>query len=93
MGKSPHPKTRAFWFSKGFGRCDKYVTIEPIMDFDLEPMVELIKSCSPIQVNIGADSGGNKLSEPSKGKVLDLIAELEKFTKIHNKKNLGRLLG
>jgi hypothetical protein len=93
MGKCPPPKTRAFWFGKGFGRCDKYVTVEPIMDFDLKPMVELIKSCEPLQVNIGANTSGKvKLPEPSKSKILDLIGELEKFTKIHSKKNLGRLL-
>jgi hypothetical protein len=92
MCRSPRPETRLFWFSKVFKRCDKYVTIEPIMDFDLEPMVELIKSCNPIQVNLGSDSGGNNLPEPSKSKVLDLIVELEKFTKIHSKKNLDRLL-
>lgn len=37
------------------------------------------------------DSGRNNLPEPSKEKVLQLVAELEKFTVIHNKKNLGRL--
>jgi hypothetical protein len=92
MGKSPLPETRSFWFKRGFDRCDKYVTIEPIMDFDLKPMVEIIKRCSPVQVNLGCDSGHNKLPEPSKSKVLDLIGELERFTVVHNKKNLGRLL-
>jgi len=46
----------------------------------------------PEQVNIGANSGGHKLPEPSKNKILMLIDELNKFTKIHNKKNLGRIL-
>jgi DNA repair photolyase len=93
MCRSPLPEDRAWWLSGCFKGFDKYVTIEPIMDFDLEPMVELIKSCSPIQVNVGANTSSNvQLPEPSKSKILDLIAELEKFTKIHNKKNLGRLL-
>lgn len=92
MGNAPIPERRALYLSEGFKGFDKYVTIEPIMDFDLEPMVELIKSCSPLQVNLGSDSCNNKLPEPSKNKILDLIGELEKFTKIHNKKNLGRLL-
>ena len=46
----------------------------------------------PIQVNIGADSGGNNLPEPSKEKIIELIFELEKFTKVKQKKNLKRLL-
>lgn len=69
-----------------------YITIEPIMDFDLPEFVEMLKSCEPIQVNIGADSGGNGLPEPPQEKVLELVAELQKFTTIHNKVNLKRLL-
>jgi DNA repair photolyase len=68
------------------------ITIEPVMDFDSPYFVESIKRCNPIQVNIGADSGNNRLPEPPKEKVLKLIAELEKFTKVGLKKNLGRLL-
>ncbi len=41
------------------------VTIEPIMDFDLEPFVEMIKNTKPKFVNIGADSKGHNLPEPS----------------------------
>jgi hypothetical protein len=69
-----------------------YITIEPIMDFDLQLFVEMIKGCGPIQVNIGADSGNNNLPEPSKEKILALISKLEKFTKVKQKKNLSRLL-
>ncbi len=69
-----------------------YVTIEPMMDFDLPVLVEMLKSCEPIQVNIGADSGGNGLPEPPKEKVLQLVHELQKFTTIHNKVNLKRIL-
>jgi DNA repair photolyase len=67
------------------------ITIEPLIDFDLSIFLEMLKIIEPIQVNIGADSGNNNLPEPSKEKVLQLVAELEKFTVIHNKKNLGRL--
>lgn len=69
-----------------------YITIEPIMDFDLPEFVEMLKSCEAIQINIGADSGRNKLPEPPKEKVLELVNELQKFTTIHNKANLKRIL-
>ncbi len=69
-----------------------YVTIEPIMAFDLNALVELIEICNPTQVNIGADSGHNRLPEPSREEVLALIAELEKFTTGELKPNLTRLL-
>lgn len=70
----------------------KYVTIEPIIDFYPYRMANLIRICNPIQVNIGADSGNNNLPEPSKEKLLELIDYLEKFTTVHLKKNLYRLL-
>jgi len=90
MGNSPAPYQRVL----GMYHIDlpKYVTIEPIMDFDLMDFVFMLRDINPIQVNIGCDSGNNNLPEPSKEKVLRLISELEKFTKIHNKSNLKRLL-
>ena len=77
---------------KSLSRFKKYVTIEPIMDFDLPKFAQMIEMCNPVQVNIGADSGGHKLPEPPKEKVLGLISELEKFTKVVLKKNLNRIL-
>jgi hypothetical protein len=71
---------------------EKQVTIEPIMDFDLKEMVELIEYANPNKVNIGADSKNNHLPEPSKEKLLALIDELKKFTLIDQKRNLKRLL-
>ena len=54
----------------------------------------MTKSCKPVQANIGADSSPkrNNLPEPPKEKILELIAELETFTKVVKKKNLKRLL-
>jgi DNA repair photolyase len=71
---------------------DTYVTIEPIMDFDLKELVELMSLSQAKQVNIGADSKGHKLPEPPKEKILELITELEKFTVVKQKDNLKRLL-
>jgi DNA repair photolyase len=91
MNNSPSISERMLAFSAN-DNIEKYVTIEPVMDFDLPELVEIIKSCNPIQVNIGADSGHNNLPEPSKEKVLSLIDELNKFTVVANKHNLGRIL-
>ena len=92
MNKSPLVYERAH-FMNLLGRYWRYVTIEPIMDFDLDPMVELIKVCQPEQVNIGADSGNNGLPEPSKAKVLALIEALQAFTIVNRKANLKRIIG
>ena len=88
--KSVSPvRERAKAMSMIFGKL--MVTIEPIMDFDLEPFVEMVKDIKPDFVNIGADSKGHNLPEPSWDKVQTLIKELEKFTKVNLKYNLDRL--
>lgn len=92
MGRADKPDLRAAGMEVLAVR-ERFVTIEPIMDFDLESLVELVKRCEPAQVNIGADSGGNHLPEPPAGKVLDLIEALGEFTTIARKTNLGRILG
>ena len=70
----------------------KYITIEPIMDFDLVELVELIRVCDPVQVNIGADSGKNDLPEPGPEKVKILILLLRGFTVVKEKDNLKRIV-
>lgn len=90
MGLTPNPDQRAYIMGTYYPL--EYLTIEPIMDFDLVEFIEIIKYSQPKQVNIGADSGNNHLPEPPKEKILELISELQKFTVIHNKSNLKRLL-
>lgn len=75
---------------KNFKR--KFITIEPIMDFDLINFVKMIERIEPEFVNIGADSKGHNLPEPSKEKIEMLITELKKFTKVNIKDNLNRLM-
>jgi hypothetical protein len=91
MRQAPKPENRAKWMSE-IDCIDKYVTIEPILDFDIVEMVKLIEQCNPVQVNIGADSGNNNLPEPSSEEVKHLIEEISAFTKVKQKKNLARLL-
>jgi len=67
------------------------VTIEPIMDFDLEPLLTLIKGARPDFVAVGADSKGHNLDEPSPEKIKELIVGLSEFTQVKIKKNLKRI--
>lgn len=90
MGNTPGAKDRAYFLREW--PFERYLTIEPIMDFDLDEMVEIIKMCEPAQVNIGADSGNNGLPEPSREKLIQLIDALREFTVIDQKRNLLRLL-
>jgi len=85
------PEERAIWLRKL--PFERHVTIEPIMYFDMDKMVDLIRECDPKQVNIGANTNHKiKLPEPSPEKVYELIERLEDFTIVHLKDNLNRLL-
>jgi len=93
MGNTPNPLERLLEFKRlGLASFDKYITIEPIMDFDLDVLVKELKDVLPKQINIGCDTGKNKLIEPDKAKILNLIDSVQEFTTIHNKSNLKRLL-
>jgi hypothetical protein len=88
MGNVLSPDDRAIAMDGRYG----FITIEPILDFDLDPFVAIIKNANPNYVNIGADSGNNRLPEPEPKKTRELISALETFTNVHLKKNLKRLI-
>ena len=94
FSRAPSVRERSHYLNKFkslWGNVKPMVTIEPIMDFDLKPMVHLIKEAEPTWVNIGADSKGHGLPEPSADKIANLIGELERFTLVKEKSNLKRL--
>ena len=65
-----------------------YVTCEPLIKFDLPEMVELVRMCSPVQVNIGRNSRQDiTLPEPTRNEVQALVTELQKFTRVVVKSN------
>ena len=70
-----------------------FVTIEPIMDFDVDVLSKWITEINPLFVNIGADSKGCNLPEPPKEKILKLIENIKDAgIEIKQKSNLARLL-
>lgn len=69
------------------------VTIEPIMQFDLPEMTELVLKCEPDIVHVGANTHPNiKVPEPYKDDVIQLIEILKNHTKVDVKNNLHRLI-
>jgi DNA repair photolyase len=93
MGESPLIVDRVKWLKFASNAGHKtMITIEPIMDFDVEIFSEMILSCNPFQVNIGADSKKSNLDEPPVWKIEELIELLKGSTKVHYKDNLKRLL-
>lgn len=95
ISRAPSVKERAkhLGLLKGSG-FKTMVTIEPVLDFNVDGLAELISIASPDQVNIGADSKKNDLKEPDREKLMVLIAALNfaPDIKVHLKKNLKRIL-
>lgn len=69
------------------------ITIEPIFDFDLDELVDIIVSANPSWINIGADSKGHNLPEPSKEKIIELIKVLKTKIDVKLKNNINRIIG
>lgn len=94
MKNSPNPLHRAFNIFEISKQVDTYITTEPIMDFDLPAFFLLLTQCKAKQINIGADSGGHNLPEPSAEKVISLIKLLrDAGENIVLKPNIQRIIG
>jgi len=91
ISQAPIPIMRKIWIEYLGKTMDTMVTIEPILQFDHAILVSWIKGIKPTWVNIGADSKGHNLPEPTLKEVQELIAELREFTKVRLKSNLKRL--
>lgn len=63
----------------------KFITVEPIIEFDLEKFVQEIKLVAPEFVYIGYDSHNCGLPEPLLEKTLELIERLKGFTEVRTK--------
>jgi hypothetical protein len=72
-----------------------FVTIEPIQEeLHVPTLLHWLDTIRPTFVNIGADSKGHGLQEPSAEEIRDLIAGVQELgLEIRQKTNLARLLG
>ena len=61
---------------------NKMVSIEPIMDFDMEIFVNWLKEIAPVVVHVGYANYNQYIPEPTLEKTADLIKELSSFTKV-----------
>jgi len=64
---------------------NRIVTIEPILQFDLNEFVVIIRSINPQVVYIGYDNHNCHLPEPTLAETQRLIKELEMFTEVRIK--------
>jgi protein gp37 len=93
MRDAPAPVLRLEGMMELPAEFTTFVTIEPILDFDLEDLADWLIELAPDFVNVGADSKGTGLPEPSGQKVRALIAALQEAgLEIRQKTNLERLL-
>ena len=94
MNNSPVVNERALAMneiaSKGI---ETYLTIEPIMAFDIDELVRLIRLCKPVQVNIGANTNSSvPVPEPTSEDIDALINLIKNECKVEIKSNLKRLI-
>ena len=96
----PYVRFRSF---KHIRHPRKFITIEPVLDFDFSIFLGWIKQIHPERIYIGYDTKKTKiwdlgtekyenLCEPSLTKVKRLIRKLERFTKVKTKYMKGREL-
>lgn len=96
ISKAPLPSLRKHMFCLFVGNNDfsyrSMLSLEPLINFDLDVMVKWVNEIKPLFVSIGADSVTKSLPDPSPKKTKQLINELEKITEVRVKDNLQRLL-
>jgi len=91
--RAPSPVTR-FRYLAGYPHSRKFLSIEPIMDFDLEEMTHWIELLQPNIIEIGADNYHNSLPEPPWSKVEALLQNARQLCpRVIEKDGLGRLKG
>jgi len=70
----------------------RFITIEPVLDFDVDIFAEWIGNMKLDFINLGADSKGHNLPEPTIEKVMQLVEKLKEYgIELREKYNLERL--
>jgi len=87
---APSPYDRMLAMEKLQGR--KFLTLEPILNFDVDILAEWIVRVAPEFLNLGADSKNHNLPEPPVEKIHALVDKLkENGIELREKHNLQRL--
>ena len=88
---APRPWER-FNSLASFPHARKFVSIEPLIDFNLPELISWLETIKPEIVEVGADNYGHQLPEPPWGKVEELLGRLREFVpKVVEKEGLARL--
>lgn len=95
VSDAPAPSKRAYEIRKLRQNGERvFVTVEPILRGPMTLLVSWLSDIRPEFVNIGADSKGTGLDEPSREDIIALLGYLAAFDEIEirEKHNLDRLL-
>ena len=93
MGNAPKPVDRYLAMKNGIPKTiRRFLTLEPICDFDVPELAMWIAEIKPDFLNLGADSKDKGLPEPTVEKVMALVAALHELgVELREKHNLQRL--
>lgn len=92
ISRAPHPLLRVEAMIRLKAR--KFITIEPVLDFDVDILAEWIADINPEFLNLGADSKNHNLPEPAAEKIHRLVDKLKEYgIELREKHNLQRLIG
>ena len=92
ISKAPSPVSRAYHMNRLRGER-RFVTIEPVMDFDVDVLAGWIADINPEFLNLGADSKGHSMPEPTVEKIHALVGKLKEYgIELREKHNLERLM-
>lgn len=81
LTKAPTPWERHYWMTEYKSNpqllvLKKFLSIEPICDFDLDRLVHWVEAIGPDIIEVGADNHGHSLPEPCWDKVEKLLYRL-----------------
>jgi hypothetical protein len=94
ISKAPRPRERAEAMVSLPREIRKFITVEPVLDFDVDILAGWIAEIRPEFLNLGADSKGHNLPEPTLDKILALTEKLAEYgIELREKHNLERLKG
>jgi len=91
--KAPNPTDRIFAmmeFREIHPNARLFISIEPIMEFDLDAFIKAIKAIRPEWIYIGLDNHHSKLPEPTEKEIWELVYESSEFTEPRIKGKLRR---
>lgn len=93
LSNAPFPAERVQAIKQFLPCFKRFVTIEPVLDFDVDILAGWIAEIRPDFLNLGADSKGIGLIEPTVEKIMQFTEKLKGYgIELREKHNLQRLV-